>query len=298
MAGRPYWSGQLKLSLVSFGIQMFPVVASSQSGVTFHEIDRTSGQRIHHLNVVNHDEPVENSEIVKGYEYSKGRYLILEPDGIAKLRIQTKNVIEISQFVSLEELTPSLFEKPYFVAPDPKVSADAFAVVRKAMEQTGKAAIGEVAFGGHEHLVAIAVPPDTSEPGLMAYILRYSEELRSSKECFSGIPSVRLQDIDKKQLAMARELIESYSSPLNLDSFKGDYESALRELIEAKQKNLPLPIEEEKPRSAKVINLMDALRQSVTQTKHSTAGHKPARKGPPKKGPVSATVNRRKHKAA
>ncbi len=206
MPGRPYWSGQLKLSLVSFGIQMFPAVASSQSGVTFHEIDRRSGQRIHHLNVVDHNEPVENSEIVKGYEYSRGKYLILEPDEIAKLRIRTKNVIEISQFVTLEELMSSLFEKPYFVTPDPKQSADGFAVVRKAMEQTGKAAIGEVAFGGREHLVAIAVPPDTSEPGLMAYILRYSEELRSSKEYFPGIPNVRLQDIDKRasRAAVAR----------------------------------------------------------------------------------------------
>jgi DNA end-binding protein Ku len=297
MAVRPFWSGQLRLSLVSFGIHMFPAT-ESENGVAFHQIDRSSGQRIHHLNVVDHGEPVENSEIVKGYEYRKGKYVIVEPDEIAKLRIQTKNVIEISQFVTLDELAPSLFEKPYFVTPDPRESADAFAVVRKAMEQAGKAALGEVAFGGREHLVAIAVPPDTSEPGLMAYMLRYAEELRSSKRYFSGIPNVRLQGIDKKQLAMARELIEAYSSPLNLDSFKDDYEFALRELIEAKQKSVPIPIEEEKPKSAKVINLMDALRQSVTHTKHSTAGRKSERMGLPKKGQVSATVNRRKRKAA
>ena len=297
MAGRPFWSGQLKLSLVSFGIQLFPAT-EPENGVAFHQIDRTSGQRIHHLNVADHDEPVENSEIVKGYEYSKGKYVILEPDEIAQLRIKTKNVIEISQFVTLEELALPLFEKPYFVTPDPRESADAFAVVRKAMEQAGKAALGEVAFGGREHLVAIAVPPDTSEPGMMAYMLRYAEELRSSRQYFSGIPNLRLQAIDKKQLAMARELVEAYSNPLNLDSFKDDYESALRELIRAKRKNLPLPFEEKKPKSAKVINLMDALRQSVTQTKHSTAGNKPARKGRPKRGPVSATANGRKRKAA
>jgi DNA end-binding protein Ku len=297
MARRPYWSGQLKLSLVSFGIQLFPAT-ESESGVAFHQIDRTSGQRIHHLNVVDHDEPVDDSDIVKGYEYSKGKYLILEPEEIANLRIQTKEVIEIRQFVGIDELTPSLFEKPYFVTPNPKESADAFAVVRKAMEQAGKAALGEVAFGGREHLVAIAVPPDTSEPGLMAYMLRYAEELRSSKEYFSGIANPRSQDIDKKQLAMASELIEAYSSPLKLDSFKDDYESALRELIEAKRKNLPLPVEEKKSKSAKVINLMDALRQSVAQSKHSTPGRKPARKSRPETGPISITAKRRKHKAA
>jgi DNA end-binding protein Ku len=132
----------------------------------------------------------------------------------------------------------------------------------------------------------------------MAYMLRYAEELRSSKEYFSGIANPRSRDIDKKQLAMASELIEAYSSPLKLDSFKDDYESALRELIEAKRKNRPLPIEEKKPRSAKVINLMDALRQSVIQTKHSTPRHKPARKGRPEKGPILVAANRRKHKAA
>ena len=98
MAGRPYWSGQFKISLVSFGIQLFPAT-NYQSGVTFHQIDRSTGERIRHLNVIDDDKPVENSEIVKGYEYTKGKYLIVEPDEIANLRIETKNVIDVQQFV-------------------------------------------------------------------------------------------------------------------------------------------------------------------------------------------------------
>jgi len=297
MAGRPYWSGQLKISLVSIGIQLFPAT-SPQSGITFHQIDRSTGQRIRHLNVINGDEPVENSEIVKGFEYNKGKYLAVEPEEIAKLRIETKSVIDVKQFVEMNELAPALFENPYFVVPEPKESVEAFAVVRKAMEQTGKAALGEVAFGGREHLVAIAVPPDRSEPGLMAYTLRYEEELRKSEDYFSGLKNLRKIEIDKKQLSMAVQLIEAYSHPLNLTQFKDDYEAALRKLINAKQKDAPLPLEEETPKPTKVINLMDALRQSVGQIKKPPARVRSEARAAGKKGPVLVGGSRRKHKVA
>lgn len=297
MAGRPYWSGQLKLSLVSFGIQLFPATVS-QAKIALHQIDRTTGRRIRHLNVAEQEEqePVASADIVKGYEYSKGNYVILEPDEIAKLRIPTKNVIEIVQFVNLTEITPALFEKPYFVVPEPKESPEAFSVVLQAMEQNNKAAIGEIAFAGREHLIAIAAPPKKSDLGMEAYVLRYSQELRDSAEYFSGRADLQSIQVDKRQLALANELIQAYSGPLNLDAFRDDYEAALRELIEAKQKNLPLPVEEEERRPAKVINLMDALRQSVTQAKRpaATSERKPA----PKKGPARAGAARRKQKAA
>ena len=296
MAGRPFWSGQLRVSLVSFGIQLFPATNPNR-GITFHQIDRATGQRIHHLNVVDGDDPVESSEIVKGYEYSKGKYLVIEPEEIAKLRIETKNVVDVKQFVALDELTPALFETPYFVAPERNESASAFAVVRKAMEQTGKAALGEIAFGGREHLVAIAVPPDRSQPGLMAYVLRYEDELRESAQYLSDLPDPRKAEIDKKQLAMATQLIEAYSHPLNLGDFKDDYEVALRKLIDAKRKNVPLPLEEETPKPTKVINLMDALRASVSQAKRpATTGRRAAKI--PKKGPVLVGGSKRKRKVA
>jgi DNA end-binding protein Ku len=294
MAARPYWSGQLKISLVSFGIELFPAT-KSQGGIRFNQIDRTTGQRVRHLNVIDGDQPVENPEIVKGYEYSKGQYIIMEPAEIAKLRIPTRSVLEINQFVDLADLSPLLFESPYFVLPQPKESPDAFAVVRKAMEQTKKAAIGEIAFAGREHLVAIAVPPDKSFHGMMAYTLRYGEELRDSTEYDSALAK---HEVDKKQLAMATELIRAYSSPLHLDAFKDDYEEALRELIEAKQKNMPLPLEEEKPNRAKVTNLMDALRRSVTEAKRPPARERPTAAAASKKGPMLVKAGSRKHKVA
>ena len=145
MAGRPFWSGQLRISLVSFGIQLIPAT-SPISEISFHQIDRKTRQRIHHLNVINGDQPVNNSEIVKGYEYSKGKYVIVEPDEIKQLRLETQNTIDVAQFVDIEELPPYLFERPYFVVPDPKGSVDAYTVVREAMAQADKVAIGEIAF--------------------------------------------------------------------------------------------------------------------------------------------------------
>jgi DNA end-binding protein Ku len=300
MAGRPFWSGQLRISLVSFGIQLFPAT-SSTSEVSFHQIDRKTRQRVHHLNVINGDEPVDNSEIVKGYEYSKGKYVIVEPDEIKNLRLETQKTINVAQFVDSRELPPYLFEKPYFVVPDAKGSVDAYAVVRAAMQQADKVAIGEVAFGGREHLVAIAPAPGKNARGLMAYILRYAEELRDSKTYFA---SIHEHPIDKKELALANELIRALSAPFRFEDFKDDYEAALRELIEAKRKEKSLPVAEEKPR-AKVINLMDALKQSVSESgrrgESTRKEDRPRTRSSPrssKKGPTLVKSGKRPHKAA
>lgn len=291
MAGRPFWSGQLKISLVSFGVQLFPAT-EPHSGVSFHQIDRATGTRIRHLNVTGDNNPVENDEIVKGYEYSKGKYITLEPNEIGDLRVPTKNVIEVQQFVDLHELQPALFEKPYFVVPEPKESRTAFSVVYEAMDKKSKAAIGEIAFGGREHLVAIAVPPDHSSMSMMAYTLRYGDEMRRIEDYLSG--DAHTVTIDKNELALASQLIDSYSRPFDLDAFRDDYEVALRALIAAKQKNLPMPIDEEKSRPAKVINLMDALRQSVSRAKHPVGKVQPAKA----KGPVIVGATRRKRRVA
>src|SRR3954469_3082260 len=244
MAGRPYWSGQLRISLVAFGIQLYPAT-SSTSEVSFHQIDRKTHQRVHHLNVINGDQPVANDDMVKGYEYSKGKYVIVEPDEIKNLRLETQKTISIAQFIDAKDLPPYLFEKPYFVVPDQKGSAEAFAVVREAMVQSDKVAIGEAAFAGREHLIAIAPHRDKKVRGLMAYTLRYAEELRKAKDYFGSIPD---QSIDKKQLDLANQLIKSQSAPFHLDEFKDDYEAALRELIKAKRNETPLPVSDEKPR--------------------------------------------------
>ena len=293
MAGRPFWSGQLRISLVSFGVQLFPAT-SATSEISFHQIDRKTHQRVHHLNVINGDQPVDNADIVKGYEYSKGKYVIVEPEEVKKLRLETQNTIDVAQFIDAKDLPPALFEKPYFVVPDPKGSTEAFEVVRTAMLQADKVAIGEIAFGGREHLVAIAPAPGKSARGLMAYTLRYAEELRDAKDYFG---SIKEHAVDKKQLALANDLIRAHSAPFHLDDFKDDYEAALRELIEAKRTEKPLPVSEGKPR-AKVISLMDALKRSVNETSDAPKHRKPSTSRSPKKGPTLVKSRKRSRKAA
>lgn len=258
---RPFWSGHIQISLVSFGVKLFPAV-EAKSEIRFHQISRKTGERVRHQNVsASDEEPVENDEIVKGYEYSKGQYIQIEPSEIAELRIASKSAIELQQFVDVDELDPAFFEKPYFVLPENDAQADAFAVVQKALQQTGKAGLGKIAVGGREHVIAISAPSDSKLAGLMGYFLRYAEELRNAGDYFS---EVKTRKVDEDQLELAKELIKRKTKPFDPQLFTDDYEAALHELVDAKLKYIPLPKQEAAPRG-KVIDLMDALRRSVKE---------------------------------
>ncbi len=256
---RPFWSGQFQISLVSFGIHLFPAT-EAKGEIHFHQLDRRTGERIRHQNVSGEDDPLDKKDIVKGYEYSKGEYVMIEPEDIENLRISSRQTLEVAQFVDRDQLTPEFFEKPYFVAPENPSHAEAFAVVRKAMQSSRKVALGKIAFGGREHLLAVTAPEDDKQPGMMAFTLRYSEELRDPAEYFDGIKRVA---IDKDQLKLAQELIRSKSAAFDPTKFTDEYETALRAMLEAKVKHAPLPKGAPAKKSAKVINLMDALRKSI-----------------------------------
>jgi DNA end-binding protein Ku len=270
---RPYWSGQIRISLVSFGIKLFPAT-DAKSEIHFHQLSRKTGERIKHQKVSGDEEPVESSDVVKGYEYRKGEYVTVEPEEIEHLRIQSRHTLELTQFVDVDELDPEFFEKPYFVVPESDAQAEAFAVVRKALQVTKKVGLGKIAFGGREHLVAIAAPGDDKLGGMMAYTMRYAEELRDPSEYFGEIKKVA---VDDDQLSLAKELIKRKAAKFAPEKFKDEYEAALREMIEAKVKHAPIPKDEPAPKRSKVINLMDALRKSVRgdeQTPAKKAGFK------------------------
>jgi DNA end-binding protein Ku len=256
---RPFWSGQVQISLVSFGIKLFPAT-EAKSEIRFHQLSRKSGERIKHQKVSSDEEPIEKSDIVKGYEYRKGEYVTVEPEEIEHLRIPSRRTLAVEQFVDADEPGPEFFEKPYFVVPENDVQAEAFAVVRKALQETKKVGLGKIAFGGREHLVALSAPEDDKIAGMMAYTMRYAEELRDPAKYFEEIKKV---SIDEDQLSLAKELIKRKSGKFEPDKFKDEYEAALKEMIEAKVKHAPIPREEPAPKKAKVINLMDALRKSV-----------------------------------
>jgi DNA end-binding protein Ku len=134
---RPFWSGHIQISLMSFGVKLFPAV-EAKSEIRFHQIDRKTGERVRHQKVPDSDEePVQNEDIVKGYEYSRGEYIQIEAEKIEEMRIAWRSAIEPQQFVDMRELDSEYFEKPYFVLPENDAQADAFAVVEKALQQTG-----------------------------------------------------------------------------------------------------------------------------------------------------------------
>ncbi|HEU4635646.1 MAG TPA: Ku protein [Edaphobacter sp.] len=282
---RPYWSGQIQISLVSFGVKLF-VATEAKSEIRFHQISRKTGERVRHQKVAasaveenptEAGEALDKNDIVKGYEYRKGEYVTIEPKELEALRIPSKHSIEVSQFVDLNELTPEYMEKPYFIVPEDDVQAEAYATVRAALKKTKKAALGKIAFGGREHVFAITADDDDKLGGMMGYTMRYEEELRNPAEYFKDIKKVA---VNEDSLELAMELIKRKASKFEPEKFKDQYEAAVRELVEAKVKHAPLPTEEaEAPRKAQVINLMDALRKSVgggKETEAATGRKKPA----------------------
>lgn len=272
---RPYWSGTIQISLVSFAVKFF-VATEAKSQIRFHQISRSTGERVRHQKVLasaleendgggSEDESqasatVGKDDIVKGYEYAKGQYVMIEPSEIANLRVPSKHAIAIEQFVDESEIDPAYFEKPYFVAPDGDAQAEAFAVVREAMGKAGKVGIGKIAFAGREHVVAIMASKDDEGRGLMAYTMRYQEELRNANEYFASIPKV---EIEEDQLELAQQLIKKKTAKFDPKRYKDGYEVALKELVDAKVHNEPIPVDEPAPKRAKVVNLMDALRSSL-----------------------------------
>jgi DNA end-binding protein Ku len=282
---RPYWSGQIQISLVSFGVKLF-VATESKSEIRFHQISRKTGERVRHQKVAAsavEDNPTEvgealdKNDIVKGYEYRKGEYVVIEPKELEELRVPSKHSIEVSQFVDLSDLTPAYMEKPYFIVPEDDVQAEAFAVVRTALKKTKKAALGKIAFGGREHVFAITAYDDDKLGGMMGYTMRYEEELRKPAEYFKDIKKVA---VNEDSLELAMELIKRKAAKFDPGKFKDQYEAAVRELVEAKIKHAPIPKDEvEAPRKGQVINLMDALRKSVSANKEPespTGRKKPA----------------------
>ncbi|MGA1984375.1 MAG: Ku protein [Acidobacteriaceae bacterium] len=260
------------------------VATEAKGEIRFHQISRSTGERVRHQKVLasaleeapgEAAAPVEKDEIVKGYEYSKDQYVIIEPSEIANLRVPSKHTVEIQQFVSLDELAPEYLEKPYFVVPENDIQAEAFAVVRAALAKSKKAGLGQIAFGGREHIIALTAAPG-DERGMMAYTMRYQEELRKPAEYFGEIKKVA---IDKESLELAESLIKKRTAKFDPGKFTDGYEAALKELVEAKIKHAPIPKDEVvEPKRGQVINLMDALRKSV---QGSDAAAATSKKKPP-----------------
>jgi DNA end-binding protein Ku len=262
MPTRPSWSGSLQISLVSIAVKIFPATNPARQ-IEFHQINRKTHQRVHHQNVDERGD-VARPDIVKGYEYAKNRYIEIDPDELKALRLPTATTMQIKQFVKMEELPPAIYDRPYFVVPKDDVQAKALSIMRKALDQTSTLGIGEIAFSGREHLVAIGAPSDPKQKGLMLYTLRYKDELRDSK---SALADAKETTVDASELSLAKQLIDGSTSKFNLGDYKDDYEAAVKQLVEAKRKGKPISEMKPEVMRPKVVNIMDALRNSIAATK-------------------------------
>lgn len=299
---RPYWSGQITISLVSFGVKLF-VATEAKSQIQFHQIDRASGERIRYQKFTASaaesaaDEsgegpaaaPVQGSQIVKGYEYAKGQYVTIEPEELAHLRVPSKHSMEVVEFVDEAEIDPMFYEKPYFVLPENDAQTEAFATVRQALLDTKKVALSKISFAGREHVVAIAPHGKEATGGMMAYTMRYAAELRNAADYFRDIKKV---EIAADSLDLAKMLISKRSGAFEPAQFADGYEVAVRELVEAKLQNAPVAQDAEPtPARGKVVDLMDALRRSIgtnasagEPAQPSTSTTKPQKKEPKRAG--------------
>ena len=268
MAMRAYWKGHLRLSLVNIGIELY-TATSSASRISLRQIHKPSGKRIRYEKTAEGVGPVDKDDIVKGFETSKDNYVILEPDELDEIKLESKRTIDLVQFVEACEIDPRYFEKPYYVVPaDDEVAAEGFTVIREALRKAKMVGLGQMAVRGRDYVVAIKPCGN----GLLLETLRYAEEIRESDKIFDDIPEIKP---DKEMLDLAGELIGRKAAPFKPDAFKSKYADALRDLIAEKKDEGAVSEDTSSDGtpstgSGKVVDLMDALKKSVGKDKAGT----------------------------
>ena len=270
MATRPTWQGHLRLSLVSCPVALY--TATSRGGeVHFNMLHKDTHNRIRMIPTDPETGPVDRADIVKGYEVEKDRYVIVTEDEIDNVRLESTRTIDIERFVPADEIDRLYWDEPYFLTPDGKIAAEAYAVIRDAMVKAGRIALGRVVMHTRERLLAI----EPRDNGLLAYTLRSQDEVRDPAAMFDDIPA---RKADPKMVAIASKIIEQQEGPFDPSQFTDRYEEALRKLIAEKEKGGKRTVKTEEPQDDNVIDLMDALRKSLGQKGGAAAKKAPAKK--------------------
>src|ERR1700752_4908985 len=266
MAARPTWKGFLKISLVNIPVKVFPATESSAT-ISFNQLHAECQTRIQQKRWCPHCErEVPNSELVKGYEFEKGRWVVIDEEDIQKVRVESTRVINLVQFADATEIDPIYVDRAYYLAPDGPMAAESFAVMREGM--AGKAGIGKVALYGREYLVAIR----PQKKGLVMYTLHHDAEIRAIDqiEKLSSLPA----KVKPEEMKLAKQVIATFDAELNLKDYKDEYTEGLRGIIDAKiaGEEIVAPDVEE---PQKVVDLMEALRRSLDSV--SATKKKPAK---------------------
>ena len=254
LSARPIWQGNLKLSLVSCPIAVYGATTRAND-ISFHMLNPKTHNRIRMVPTDPDTGPIARSDLVKGYEIRKNRYVIVTPDELDSVHLETTHALEIERFVDVEEIDRLYWNTPYYLLPNDKSAIDAFVVIRAALEQSGRIALGRVVMHTRERLMAL----EPRGKGILAYTLRMRNEVVDPAKAFDSIPSVKP---DKRMVDIALKIIEQHEGDFAPDRFKDRYETALRDLIHRKEKGEKIvtaePVEE-----SNVIDLMEALKRSV-----------------------------------
>src|SRR5499427_11093551 len=265
MPARPTWKGYLKISLVNIPVKVFPATDAAAT-LSFNQLHAECQTRIQQKRWCPHcEKEVPNTDIVKGFEFEKGRYVVVNEEDIEKVRVESTRVINLEKFTDDTEIDPIYLERPYYLAPDGPVAREAFAVIREGMK--GKAGIGKVALYGREYLVKVQ-PRDR---GLVMYTLRHASEIRSMDAIdeLAAMP----ERVKPEEVKLAKQVMGTFESTVDLQEYRDDYQVGLREIIDAKieGREIVAPEVEAPP---KVVNLMEALRKSldtISATKKTAA---------------------------
>lgn len=271
MATRPYWKGYLKLSLVTCPVALYP--ASSQSEkLHFHQINRKTGNRLRQQMVDERTgKVVDKDEKGRGYELAKGKYVEIEPKELDAVEVEATHTIDIDKFVPAEEIDRRYYDKPYYITPNGKSGVEAFAVIRDAMKDKDKVALARIVMANREHVIAL----EPFDKGLLGTTLRYDYEVREAKPYLGSIPKPR---VDKEMVELAGHILDSKAGHFDPGKFKDEYEAALKKLVKRKAAGktieAPEPIEDR----SNVIDLMDALKQSMKGRAKSASRKQPRAK--------------------
>lgn len=277
MAVRPYWSGTIRVSLVSLTVDMFTAL-DAKSKIAFHQIYKPTGERVRQQLIAG-DEIVERADIVKGYEVSKGEYVLFEPDEINDLKIPSSKSMELSRFVPYGEIDEIFFDTPYYLAPNSKADMATFSVIRDAMREMKVMGLGQIVISGRERLCSVK----PCGAGMLLETLHYCDEIKRSGHYFGDIKKV---EADSDEIDLAKQLIKRKIGDFEPAEFHDRYTDALQELVDSRVEDRPMRDVVPESAAPKVVNLMDALRKSLAADKPANdQGHTQgkAEKAAPKK---------------
>jgi DNA end-binding protein Ku len=286
MAPRPTWQGHLRLSLVTCPVALY--TATNPGGeVRFNLLHPKTHNRIRMVATDPDLGPVERSDLVKGYEVEKDRYVIVTPEEIESVRLESTRTIDIERFVDVADIDRLYWDNPYFLVPDGKLAVEAYSVIRDAMAGAKRIALGRVVMHTRERLLAI----EPRGKGLVAWSLRSYDEVRDPADLFDDIPAKKA---DPSMIAIARKIIEQQDGPFEPTDFKDRYEEALRDLIRRKEKGGKTKVAAALPEDTNVVDLMEALRKSLggkAPAAKTPARKTTAKKAAPKKAATAKTRN-------